>query len=123
MKKNDFRELLIKDNLEDFNQQVEKKRKEYFCIENEPEIEDQLKKDEFSITELIQKLEKENKEYLEKNNQKSYQIIKFTHYNNRYIYTELQEEVNQINNSISSSTENDKNLLSKIINSDITLPE
>ncbi len=100
--------MLIKDNLKYFNQKVEKMRKEYFW-EQESKIKDLINDELSNIKQLIKNQEKENKNYLEKNNQKSFRIIKFTHYNNRYIYNELQE--------------NEKDLESKIINSNITLPE
>ena len=128
LKKNGFRDFILikEEDKERFNNKVEDMRNKYFCIKKEPKIPDNFGlKDELYITDYyIERLEKEKKKLLKQNDNKHFPSIKLTHYNNTYKYEQFSEdELNKTDTSIIIQDENKKTSSSKILASDINLPD
>ena len=128
LKDNGFRDFILikEEDKERFNNKVEDMRNKYFCIKKEPKIPDNFGlKDELYIDNYyIEKLEKEKKKLLKQNDNKHFPAIKLSHYNNNYKYEEFSEdELNKTDTSIIIQDENKKASSSKILASDINLPD
>ena len=128
LKDNGFRDFILikEEDKERFNNKVEDMRNKYFCIKKEPKIPDNFGlKDELYIANYyIEKLEKEKKKLLKQNDNKHFPAIKLSHYNNNYKYEQFSEdELNKTDTSIIKQDENKKASSSKILASDINLPD
>ena len=128
LKKNGLRDfiLLNKDDKERFNKKVEEMRDKYFCKNKDPEIPDKFDiKDELSKTnQYIKILEKDKIKYLKKYDKQYFPKIKLSHYNNNYLYDKFSsDELNKTDSSIIIPEENKKASSSKLLSSDINLPE
>ena len=128
LKKNGFIDFILskEEDKERFNNKVEDMRNKYFCSKHEPKILDNFGlNDELNITNYyIEKLEKEKKKYLKQNDNKHFPAIKLNHYNNNYKYEQFfEDDLNKTDTSLIIQDEYKKAISSKILTSDINLPD